>query len=126
MEDAQLVDRNILKLAGDPRAILNKSQTSTTRYGLRRYTLGSALLVDGRREVRIFITMLEVLLFRNLGHGHARTEGYTNAFAMMSKIRRFYPHIRDGDQVTYVRFELVEDNQERRAERPRRFGRFGR
>ena len=125
MEDAQLVERNILKLAGDTRPILTGEQTSTTRSGLRRYTLGSALLVDGRREIRIFVTMLEVLLFRNLGRQHASTEGYTNVFAMMSKIRKHYPRIKDGDQVTYVRFELVEDNQAE-AQPRRRFGRFGR
>jgi len=108
--DAELIDRNILKLApGGMRRILRGEQRSTTRSGLRRYTLGSGLLVDGHEELRIQITLLELLQFGKLDRVHAIAEGFESVLELMAKIRRFYPTIRRSDEITYVRFELLED-----------------
>ncbi len=109
MTDEQLIARNILKLArGGMRPIQEGRQRSTTRIGLRTYTLGSALLVDGANHLRIFVTLLEALLFGELERAHATTEGFPSTLELKKKIGRFYPEIRNDDYVTYVRFDLVE------------------
>lgn len=128
--DEELIDRNILKLApGGMRRILRGEQRSTTRLGLRRYVLGSGLLIDGHREIRIRITLLELLLFGNLKLGHAAEEGCESTSALLSKIRQFYPGISRADEVTHVRFDLVDEEPieiYRGGRRGRHFGGIGR
>jgi hypothetical protein len=108
--DDELINRNMLKLAsGGIGPIREGRQSSTTRIGIRRYTLGPALLIEGRsKQLRIFITRLEAILFGELASRHARTEGFDSVLKLMGKIRRHYPHVRLEDELTYVRFEIIE------------------
>ena len=127
--DDELIDRNILKLApGGMRRIMAGEQRSTTRLGLRRYALGAGLLVDGHRELRIRITLLELVRFGSLRISHALTEGCETSSGLMAKIRQHYPRISRADDVTHVRFELVDEEPieiYRGGRRGRRFGGFG-
>ena len=127
--DAELIDRNILKLApGGMRAIMAGEQGSTTRLGLRRYTLGHALLVDGHQELRISITLLEAIEFGKLTFRHAAHEGCESHITLMAKIRRFYPGVRRFDVLTHIRFALVDQEPievYRGGRRGRRFGGIG-
>jgi len=106
--DEELIERNILKLAGDGRRILEGHQTSTTRLGLRHYVLGHALMVHAFGRFRIFITRLEATTFECLLPEHAQTEGCESERALKQKVRRFYPRVRASDWITYVRFEIEE------------------
>lgn len=109
MTEQTLIDRNILKLAaGGMRPIAEGKQSSTTRIGIRTYTLGSGLLVDGHQQLKIFIYRLEALRFGDLLPEHAQSEGYLHDRALKDKIRRFYPGIREADRVTHVRFYVDE------------------
>ncbi len=90
------------------RALAGK-QSSTTRQGLRHYTLGPATMKARQRSVPIVITDLKYKKFSDLGDSEAKSDGYSNLDALRTAMKKSYPDIAETDMTTTIYFKVVQN-----------------
>jgi hypothetical protein len=87
-------------------SVLSGSKTSTIRRGRRSVVLGPATLRCGNRALSINIREAQVIAAGSLSNDQAMSDGFSSVESLWGALRRYYPELSPGDEVTVIRYEL--------------------
>ena len=87
-------------------SVLDGSKISTICRGRRPYQLGEGLLRVSDQYIPVEIQNIRYSSFQDLSEEDAWQDGLRTLNELRSTLRRFYPQMRQDDDVTIVEFSL--------------------
>ncbi len=88
-------------------AHLARTQTSTTRKGIRKLPLGPAMLESGKQQIAVEITAIKPIRFDQLSEDDAKSGGLTSLADLQKSLKAYNPDLIDSSYVTVIHFHLV-------------------